>query len=492
VPEPEVVAGRRLLKGITVAGLICLCAPASRVSGQSLAPCANTVPQVRAECGTYEVYEDRASRSGRTLELNVMVLRARSEAPAREAIVVLAGGPGQGATSLRRGAASRFGPLREGRDILLVDQRGTGRSNGLRCAYQGSDPRPYFGHVFDPAHFDACRRRLEERANLALYTTMLAAGDLDEIREWLGYEQLNLLGGSYGTRMALIYLRQYPERVRTVVLDGVAPPTLRAPRYYARDAQGAVDRLFDDCLADDACAAAFPKVKHEFAELLARFQNGPVQANVAFPGTTDTVPVPFSRGDFGYAIRGMMYGSDTYRRLPIGIHAAYETNDLSEFAQYYLGRAVGLGRAVSAGMHLAVFCAEDTPHTSPEDFETFTQGTFLGDYLLREYSGACDVWRRGTIPDGYHEHVRSDVPALLFSGWYDPVTPPRWGEEASEHLSNSVHIVVRYAGHGVQGFACRGQLVRDFIESGSLNGLDMSCKDESEPTRFAVPDGGGG
>ena len=478
----------RLVCSAMTALMVGIPSGAGTLAAQTLGECPDEIRWQPSECGTFKVYEDRAAGTGRSIDLNIVVLRSNAESRTNDPLVLLAGGPGQGATAFASFAPMRYAKVLEERDILLIDQRGTGLSNPLVCPINSDNPQDYFGNVFGRERYRACADRLEQRANLALYTTEMAADDLDDVRAYLGYEQLNLSGGSYGTRAALIYLRRHPDRVRTVVLDGVAPTFFRAPRSYARDAQRALYRLLDDCVADSACVASFPNIRAEFTALVERLELGPVEAT--FINQQDTITVEMSRGDFGYAVRGMLYSVSRHRALPALIHRAYAENDFGPFAMMYYRRARGFEQARFAdGMHISVFCAEDIPFTSRDQFDAFTAGTFLGDYLLQQYAGACDVWSRGDVASDYHDPVRSDVPVLLLSGWLDPVTPPRWGEEQAQSLSNSVHITVRYAGHGSSRFACGGQLVQDFIQQGSLEELDLSCQDESQPTAFVTMGG---
>src|SRR6185369_15826427 len=248
-----------------------------RTVRQRLTPC--HVPGLGEEvlCGTLPVWENRAAASGRKIELNLVVLPARSPNPVPDPLVYFEGGPGYAATAEAAGLAEFLGGIRAERDILLVDQRGTGRSHPLNCAQPGSDDdlQGYLRDLFPLDALRACLPKLD--GDPTLYTSDTAADDLDEVRAYLGYERLNLLGGSYGTRAAQVYMRRHPEHVRSAILDGYVPIDARMPLYIARQSQVALDKLFDDCADDPACRAAFPSPRAELQALLARFEKGPAR-----------------------------------------------------------------------------------------------------------------------------------------------------------------------------------------------------------------------
>src|SRR5215469_9496595 len=231
-----------------------------------------------ARCGTFEVFEDRAAHSGRKIKLHLVVLSATGHA-APDAVFVFHGGPGAAATGLVPLAGSGpLGGLRKNHDLIFVDQRGTGSSNPLKCDV-GDDPadlQVFFGELLPSEKVHACREKLERTADLRMYTTSIALDDLDDIRAALGYQKIDLVGISYGTIASQAYLRQHPEHVRSVLLVGVATPGIKQPLLFAKAAQHALDLLFQDCDADTACHAAYPNLKDEFQQVLARFDKGPV------------------------------------------------------------------------------------------------------------------------------------------------------------------------------------------------------------------------
>lgn len=454
-------------------------------SGSRFEPCEGYGSEDRAECGTITVLEDRSDPEGRTIDLNVLILRAET-AEGRAPVFLLAGGPGQGATDLAGLAFAPYAAVRKFRDVVLVDQRGTGASNRLDCP-NGSDvdPRAAFGGLFDPEQIAECAEQAAQHADLELYGTSHVVADLDEVRDQLGYERVVLWGGSGGTRTALVWLRDHPDRVEAIAIDGVAPTYFRAPSGYARACQDVLNRIFADCESQASCKEAYPNLRGDFERLLQRFDAGPVEAFVT-KQDGERVAVEMHKGDFGYAVRGILYRSAAIARLPRMIHEAATGNDVSAFAQFHWERDVAIRNFVAMGVHFSVFGTEDVPFIDAAAIPRLTEGTFLGRYLVDQYTAACAAWGgQGTLPEGFHDPVRSDAPVLLISGYYDPSTPPQVAEEVASHLPNSRHIVVRNEAHGA-GFGCARQIVADFLISASLDGLGSACEDVG-PIEFEVP-----
>ncbi len=451
-----------------------------------LQPCRLPGLEEEVWCGSYEVYENRRLQGGRKLRLNVAVLPALTPQPAPDPLFFLAGGPGQGATSLANFAAETFTEVRRQRDLVLVDQRGTGRSNGLSCdMYKDSPDR--ITDWLPPAGVRACRRELARRADLRLYTTPLAVTDLDEVRAWLGYDRINLYGTSYGTRVALVYLRSHPERVRSVVLKGVAPLGFATARDYGRDAERALGLLFGDCAADATCRRAFPNLQAELQAVLHRLEAGLVRVELPAVQKSPARTIEISRWAFGESLRNLLYSPVTASQVPLFIHQAAEGN-LAPIVEVALRYRQGFVSDVSFGQFLSVTCAEDIPRIDAEKAAREAAGTFADDYRLRQQARACRLWPRVRLPEEYFEPVRSDAPVLILSGGLDPVTPPRWGEEAARHLPASLHVVFRNGGHPFAGFqGCGDKLIAEFIARGSAKGLDTSCADKAPRPPFVLP-----
>jgi pimeloyl-ACP methyl ester carboxylesterase len=335
--------------------------------------------QSRAWCGRYEVFEDRASRQGRRLTLNMVILPALVEKPAPDPVFFVAGGPGQSAASIA--GLLGEGPLtkiREERDLVFLDQRGTGASNPLTCKLYDDDDdlRGYFEDMFPVREVRACRERLEKVADLKQYTTSIAIDDLDDVRRALGYEKINLYGGSYGTTVALAYLRQYGRHVRSAILAGVAPTDLKLPLPFAKGAQYAIDHLIDDCAADTVCRAAFPNLRAEFTSVLDRLAKGPADVELINPFTRKAQRVSLGRGVFAERLRMMLYDRDPASLIPLLIHRAYQ-GDFRPFVLAALPQARAIYQSLSLGMYFSVTCSESVPFITEEDVRGETVGTFL-------------------------------------------------------------------------------------------------------------------
>jgi len=447
--------------------------------------------EARAECGRFTVFEDRAAGAGRTLDLRVTVVRSSAPEPA-EPVVFLAGGPGEPGHGLMDLARAALLPVLETRDFVFVDVRGSGDSGRIDCDKPGlaSDPAVVFTDLFPVDLLRACRDELAARADLRLYTTELAVDDLDDLRRALGYERVLAWGGSYGTRVALTWLQRHPASLAGVVLDGVAPPQNAIGLHFARDAQAALDRALVACRSDAVCSAEAPDPSADLARLLSRLDAGEATGTVTPADGSLAVTVRLSRGHFGYAVRGMLYDPGNVPQLAARIHEAAESGDFSVFAQAYYDRDVRLWPYLAMGDYLSVVCTEDVPRYREEEILTATAGTFLGDYLVRQYRQACAVWPRGEVSDAFYEPVAAEVPVLLLSGAYDPSTPPRWAELAAGHLPRSLHVVLSNGAHGAARSECGGELTRRFLTTASLDGLDPSCADQG-PLRFGTAADGG-
>lgn len=436
-----------------------------------------------AKCGFMTVFEDRAAGKGRTIDLEIVILPATGS-DAREPLFLLAGGPGQGATDLAPLALQAFSTVREDRDMVLVDQRGTGGSGLIDCPVDAAEsPADVFGDLFDPAAIAACLEKAKQHADPTMYTSDLVVDDLDDIRQRLGYDKVFLWGGSGGTRTALVWMRRHPDRVVGAVLDGVAPTDFRAPSTMARGCQDALDAVFAECRQQKDCHTAYPDLEAEFNKLMGLFDEGPVATHIVDQQET-RIPVEMHRGDFTYAVRGVLYRAGSLATLPGMIHKAAGTGDIHPFAQAYWQRQVGIRSFVAMGVHFGIYCAEDLPFITEGDVAGFTDGTFVGRYLYDQYKGACDAWEARPVDESFLLPVRSEVPVLIISGYYDPSTPISMGEQVASHLPNSRHVMVRDESHGAE-FGCARPAVIEFLSTGSLDSLGPICEDVG-PVQYLV------
>nr|HRC87677.1 alpha/beta hydrolase [Thermoanaerobaculia bacterium] len=328
----------------------------------------------------------------------------------------------------------------------------------------------------------------EKKADLKLYTTSIAMDDIDEVRAWLGYDKINLEGGSYGTRAAQVYMRRHPEHVRSAALFGVAGMTQYLPLYHAPAGKRSLDLVVAACLADTACQKAFPNLASELAEVVARLGREPANARISLEKGKPEVAIRIERGVFAEELRFMLYQPGLTPLVPLVIHQAYQ-GDWRPFVRLSLVWEPLLRGILAIGMHLSVTCAEDVPYFDRVNVQEILAGTYLGDYRSKQQIEACREWVRGEIPADFHQPVSVRVPTLLVSGNFDPVTPPQWAEEAARHLPLSLQVLVPEGGHSLGGLTnpeCIENLEQKFFEQGSVDGLDTSCVKTMKRRPFAT------
>ena len=409
-------------------------------------PCVR-VSVVEARCLRLTVHEDQAAKRGRTITLRIVVLPATQKDGMRredDAVVYLAGGPGQAATEFIGDSSLEVAALRARRDVVYADQRGTGGSNPLLCQFYGppDQPQSYFDAFLPIDKVKACRTKLEATSDLRQYTTSASVEDLEAIRTALRYRQFTLVGGSYGTRLAMEYVRRYEARVRAVVLEGPVTPANHVPEGFGRLAARALDGVLDECLADADCARAFPAIRDEARQVFARLRQKPATAVVSHPSVRQPGTVTLTRDHVAEAIRYMTYSSLGASRVPLYLHEAFK-GDFSPIANFLMRwRADG----TFDGLYLSITCAEDVPLVSTDAAER-DDPTYLGGYRVRQQRAACAEWPRGSRPETSVQPVKTTVPVLITSGRLDPVTPPENGDTLARTLSRSLHVRVPSGGH---------------------------------------------
>jgi pimeloyl-ACP methyl ester carboxylesterase len=437
-----------------------------------------------ARCGWAEVAENRAAPDGRRIRVRVVVLPSQNGESA-EPIVMFPGGPGQATPTLIPLVRQVYPRVLETRDAVFVGQRGSGESNAMNCLEDiASDPSLVFGALWNREGIRQCHARTLEFAEPSHYTTAEYVDDVAEILDALGYGKVVLWGGSGGTRIAQAFIRENPDRVIAAALDGVTPIDYAMPLPFSRYAQRAWERVIADCAAQPDCAPAYPALDADLRRLFERLEAGPAPTTIDLSdGSSATVQV--RAGDLAYAVRGVLYNARAIPRLPAEVHKAAQSGNLSFFAQSLYDRAVALlgGGVLSVGLHISSYCAEDVPRLEGLNVEMQTAGTFLGDYLVNEYRGACHNWPVTPAPAEWFREFESQVPTLLVSGHYDPSTPDESAEAVRRSLPNSRHIVVRNLSHGA-GFTCARPVVEEFLASASLDGVADPCP--ADPAQFEV------
>jgi pimeloyl-ACP methyl ester carboxylesterase len=443
-----------------------------------LTPCALPDRKGKALCGTHEVFEDRDAHTGRKLSLRIVLLPATGPARAPDPVFFLSGGPGEGAAAHPEELV--HSPLRRLRDLVLVDTRGTGGSNPLSCRIWGDGTR--LDHIFPLDAAIACRDELRKKADLTRYTTAAAMDDVDEVRRHLGYGPVNLIGGSYGTFAAQIFLVRHPEAVRSVVLSGVAKPGDPNPLYHARNSQRALELLARDCAAERACHAAFPRFQDEVSAVLERLGRQPVRVQVSHPETGKPVAVLLTRSAAADTLRFALYNPREARAVPLRIHLAAE-GDYRQLAKAAVELRGILQQEIAVGLLFSVTCAEDLPRIDPKEIPAATRGTFYGDARVREQLAVCAVWPHAPLPPGSGDLVRSDVPALLLSGERDPVTPPADAAQVAKGFAHGLWVQIPHGAHNGDD-DCEERVVADFVKRGSAEGLDVSCMKKAQAVPF--------
>ena len=451
-----------------------------------LRPCRLPAIDEKLLCGELTVFENRQTRAGRTIGLNVVVLPAFDQKTKAEPLFDLAGGPGAASTDAVNFYAKDGRDYRRRHDVVLVDQRGTGKSNGLKAKTREKRPQDFLTEMYPVNYVKNLRQILEQRADLSQYTTSIAMDDLDDVRAWLGYDQINLIGLSYGTRAALVYIRQHPEWVRTATLIGVAPTYLKMPMYHAQAAARAMDLLLQECEQDVQCHEAFPEIRDDWTNVIAQLEREPAKVEYSPPDKSDSVLLEVQRGVFGEKIRTWMYGRDQASRIPLIIHQAAH-GDFGPFLREAIGPSIP--DFIADGMYLSVTCAEDVPFIDQTEAAKLNAGNPFGNYRVFQQTRACSMWPEGKIPADFREPVSSNIPVLIFSGNMDPVTPPQRGEEVARYLPNSRHVVIPQAGHGVDGLTepeCVDRIIMEFMEKGDAKQLNVSCVERMAPPPFVT------
>lgn len=479
----------RTLVAVFAIFIISGCNQSQAVSAiDKLKPCTGYDNPVDAYCGTLKVYENRATKQGRQIDLNIVVLPALRADAQPDPLFFLAGGPGQAATKLAKAVREIFRRVQTDRDIVLVDQRGTGKSNPLDC--NSDDDSLQSIMETDEQTLDrlkACLAKYD--ADLTLYTTPIAIDDLDDVRAFLGYDKINVYGGSYGTRAALVYMRQHGDRVRSAILDGVAPPNMRLPLYFPRDTQRAFELLAKDCASDEGCNKAYPNLLERMRGLIDRLEKNPPTLKVTHPRTGETAEIRIDARVLANVIVTALY-SPVMTTLVPAIVAAAEKNDFQSMLALAGMGGGGDEPNMSIGMQLSVICAEDAPKNTADDLKKGSESTLFGKYVMSIQQEACTFWPRGKVDESFYEPVRSAIPSLVLSGEDDPVTPPMWGEQVASTLSNSKHVIIPGTGHTAGGTGCGQRIMREFIEEGSPANLDTTCVDKvRRPAFFLSPAG---
>ena len=430
-----------------------------------------------AQCGTLEVAEDRSRPEGRHIGIGVVLFPANTLDPRPDPLFLIPGGPGQSVDALAS-LVGAFADVRRKRDLVLVDPRGTGRSAPLECAaLKERDP---FDELTDlEAANSAPRRCLAEltaqgKVDLTQYTTSAVVADLDAVRVALGYARINLWGGSYGTRVAQEYLRRHPEQVRSVVLDGVAPPALNISIDLWPSREAALADVLAACAADTVCHEAYPDLRATLERIRERL-GARRRIAVGDPRTGRVHEIALSFDTVVGALQALTYSPELSSVIP-PLLARADAGDFAPLLAAGLLFAADLSRTMNLALQYTVICTEEAPRATSDAAERAFAG-LLAPALARRYRAACEGWPRAALPADFNAPLVSDKPVLLLSGGLDPVTAPALGELVARTLSNSRHVVATGYGHIVSLHACAPQLIEKFVDEAGFRSLPQSCLD---------------
>jgi pimeloyl-ACP methyl ester carboxylesterase len=488
--QEEILGHRRLIGWITAAfGAVALTgSAASTLPTLRLEDCRleSSVGQgaASARCAWFDVAENRADRNSRRIRIRVGVIPALRREPLVDPVFIISGGPGQAASDFYLASSRAFDSLHRDRDLVIVDQRGTGRSNRLDCALPDELESARFDLELIKGYTRTCLGKLG--GDPRFYSTSVAVLDLDEIRAALGYSKINLYGISYGTRVAQHYLRRYPQHVRTVVLDGIVPVDVALGPEVAPAAQNVLDAILNRCVVDTKCHERFANIKTELEQLRTKLASNSIAVVVPDPSTAIETRVDFSYMHLAIALRLHSYSDKTASLLPFLIHEAAQ-NRLQPLAAQALLVARSLNEQLANGMHNAVVCTEDVPFITEAALnDPAIERSYLRRIFIDTLRAMCSVWPRGVLDDQFHAPFRSDVPLLALSGENDPVTPADYGKRASQNFSNAKHVIVPGQGHGQLNNPCISRVMTRFIDQGSNADLDLSCVGKQTAAPFML------
>jgi pimeloyl-ACP methyl ester carboxylesterase len=439
-----------------------------------------TTRTASAQCGFLEVPENPAEPQGHKIKLHVAYAKATTPTVEADPVFIFAGGPGQAASETWVMLRAMLDKIRKNRDIVMIDQRGTGQSNKLQCISEGEDD---LNAEIDLELLTRQTRQCAEDldGDPRFYTTTHGMRDYDTVRRAMGFEKINLLGISYGTRSAQVYLRMFPESVRSVTLDSVVPMQLALGQQHAPMLDRAVSAVLRDCRNDPTCNELFPSNEQDLNTLLNELREQPKTISIIAPVSGEEMELRITSDTLAVAIRFLSYSSESQAVLPFLLHEAVTTGDLSRLASQAILVVNGLNEMLARGMELSVMCSEDYPFMN---FNADQSDTIIGGIFLDVMQSQCAVWPAGEVPEGFHEPVVSDVPVLLVSGERDPVTPPHYAAKVAETFSNSLNLVAKGQSHSVLRNMCLREIATGFIKAGNITDLDTSCVEKIQSFPF--------
>ncbi|WP_057830288.1 alpha/beta hydrolase [Colwellia sp. TT2012] len=439
----------------------------------------------QVKCGKLQVPENYQKPQGRQISVNFSILPAINNSEDKIPLMFLAGGPGQGAVELSANVFRDFNEIRKSRDIILVDQRGTGESSPLQCQDNvGINPYTSLVEDFTNEEVKDCLAQLtaDDKLDLAQFTSENAVRDFDAVRAALGHEKINIYGGSYGTRTALVYMRLFPQSLNSVVLDSVAPVEVPIGLFGQSTARS-FKLLLDNCQKDKACQQAYPNLAQEFKSVVAKLAQSPANVTISHPRLGTATEFIINDSKFISTLRLQLYSLMGRSLVPLIIHQA-SLGDFKPLAGLIAQTDTEKGMGIYIGLHLNIICNEDMPRMSVQMLKDDANNDFSKDLSSKIMQNACAVWPRYPVNDDFYMPVTANIPTLILSGELDPVTPPSNGEKSAATLPNSHHIVAKNTAHIVASTKCAVGIVNEFLTSLTPKALDESCLSELPDESF--------
>lgn len=438
----------------------------------------------KVQCGTLAVPEDYDKPDGTQIDLNVKVMPAIDGSGKKLPLMFLAGGPGQAATELAAMLRNRFYEVRKTRDIILMDLRGTGESSQLFCDvedFTNIDIYSAFTFDFDLDLVPQCVSQFTQ--DTTHYNSENGIRDADAVRAALGYEKINIYGGSYGTRAALVYMQLFPESLNSVVLDSVAPMDIRIG-LFGKTAERSFQTLIDNCNAEDTCKQAFPNLEQDYQKVFAQLSETPFETSIPHPRLATPTKLVIDAQKFASTIQIQLYGTTGRSIVPLLISEAAKGN----FMPFVGVLAQSDEEQPPGGIYMSVLlniaCNEDFPLISNAEWDADADNKFARNISHEVIRKVCPVWPKYTPSPFLYEPVTADIPTLILSGNLDPVTPPAYGDIADKMLPNSRHIIAEHIGHIVASNKCGVGIVAEFIDELDLEAVDASCLEELPAESF--------
>lgn len=468
---------------ILIAGSTAVLADNNEKTQPLLTPCYMEGLADRLMCGSISQPLSQNPADG-NIDIHFAVIPAIKPSYPDEAVLGFAGGPGQGAIDLAAIFNRNLQFARETRDIVLIDQRGTGYSNKLQCDSDDLQAQFAFNEaIVDLQTLSAQEtKKCKDKLNIDLshFTTPVAAKDFEAVRKALGYNGFHLYGVSYGTRIAQEYTRQFPSSVITSTLDGVVPMQ-QSLVAIGEAIDSSLLALFNRCEASAPCAQQYPNLQAEFTALLAKLDAQPIEAQVLHPRTHETITLAVTKTKFFGAIRMALYSHSRRAIVPLVITQTAKGN-YSALAGLMAG--ADMSEMLAMGMHNAIVCGEDWPQLNTHTRQQYNK-TYVGSLMIEGLDIMCPILNVTAVDKSFYQPLSSSTPTLLLSGERDPATPPSWAELAMVNMSEATHLVSPTATHGMGSQTCAPKIIAQFIDQKSMQDIDTDCiKDKNDKPFF--------